>query len=53
MKTTIIMVTHEPAAARHASRVVVLRDGQVAGEFATCDYASAGDLAAHYQTIAR
>jgi putative ABC transport system ATP-binding protein len=53
MNTTIIMVTHEPAAARHADRVVVLRDGRVSGEFATRDYADAGTLAAHYQTIAR
>ena len=53
MKTTIIMVTHEPSAARHADRVVVLRDGQVAGEFATREYADAGALAAHYQTMAR
>src|SRR3954470_1776479 len=28
-KTTIVMVTHEPSAARHAHRVVVLKDGQI------------------------
>jgi putative ABC transport system ATP-binding protein len=29
---TIVMVTHDPAAAATAGRVVYLRDGQVAGE---------------------
>ncbi len=50
--TTIVMVTHEPTAARHADRVVVLRDGQVSGEFAVQDFDDPGALAAHYQTIA-
>jgi putative ABC transport system ATP-binding protein len=31
---TIVMVTHDPAAAATADRVVFLRDGQVAGEVA-------------------
>jgi putative ABC transport system ATP-binding protein len=51
--TTIVMVTHEPAAARHAQRVVVLRDGQVSGEFACDSFEDAGGLAAHYQAFAR
>ena len=29
---TIVLVTHEPAAAAHASRVVFIRDGQIVGE---------------------
>jgi putative ABC transport system ATP-binding protein len=51
--TTIVMVTHEPAAAAHADRVVVLRDGQISGEFDPEDFADPASLAAHYQTIAR
>ena len=51
--TTVVMVTHEPAAARHADRVVILRDGQVSGEIATAETHDAGDLAARYQTMAR
>jgi len=52
-RTTVIMVTHEPAAARHAHRVVVLRDGQVSGEFAPDSFEDPGALAAHYHAIAR
>ncbi|HUO07361.1 MAG TPA: ABC transporter ATP-binding protein [Phycisphaerae bacterium] len=51
--TTIVMVTHEPAAAAHADRVVVLRDGQISGEFAPDSFTDPASLAAHYQTIAR
>ena len=51
--TTVMMVTHEPSAARHADRVVILRDGRVSGEIATAQTADAGDLAARYQTMAR
>ena len=51
--TTIVMVTHEPAAARHAERVVVLRDGQVSGEFCPDAFEDPGALAAHYQAIAQ
>ena len=50
--TTVIMVTHEPSAARHAQRVVVLRDGLVSGEFAVDELEDPGHLAARYQTIA-
>jgi putative ABC transport system ATP-binding protein len=31
---TVVMVTHDPAAAAQADRVVFLRDGQIAGEVA-------------------
>lgn len=51
--TTIVMVTHEPAAAQHADRVVVLRDGRINGEFAVESLEDAGQLAARYQTMAR
>ncbi len=51
--TTIVMVTHEPAAARHAHRVVVLRDGLVAGEFAPSTFDTPAAIAAHYQTLTR
>jgi putative ABC transport system ATP-binding protein len=53
LSTTIIMVTHEPSAARHADRVVILRDGQVSGEITTAETADAGDLAVKYQEMAR
>lgn len=33
--TTVVMVTHEPAAAAHCQRVHVLRDGRIAGHFDT------------------
>jgi putative ABC transport system ATP-binding protein len=51
--TTIVMVTHEPAAAAHATRVVVLRDGQIAGQFAPSAFESPAAIAAHYQTLTR
>jgi putative ABC transport system ATP-binding protein len=50
---TIVMVTHEPSAAQHAQRVVVLRDGRVAGEFAPEEFADPALLAAHYHAMAR
>jgi putative ABC transport system ATP-binding protein len=51
--TTIVMVTHEPAAARQAQRVVVLRDGLIAGEFPVEKTHDASELAARYQAMAR
>jgi putative ABC transport system ATP-binding protein len=53
LATTIIMVTHEPSAARHADRVVILRDGKVSGEITTAQTSDAGDLAVKYQAMAR
>jgi len=53
LRTTIIMVTHEPAAARHAHRVVVLRDGQISGEFSPDAFEDSGALAAHYHAMTR
>jgi putative ABC transport system ATP-binding protein len=53
LRLTIVMVTHEPSAARHAQRVVVLRDGRVAGEFAPDGFSDPASLAAHYHALAR
>ena len=39
---TVVMVTHDPAAAAHADRVILLADGHVAG---TLDRASADEVA--------
>ncbi|MEM1167358.1 MAG: ABC transporter ATP-binding protein [Planctomycetota bacterium] len=47
---TVVMVTHEPAAAAHCERVLVLRDGLVAGEI-NAEHRDAGDLAAEYQRL--
>jgi putative ABC transport system ATP-binding protein len=52
-ETTIVMVTHEPMAALHADRVVVLRDGLISGEFPVESSDDAGQLAARYQAMAR
>jgi len=48
---TIVVVTHEPTVAMWASRVVVLRDGQVLSEFDTAGFHDAHSLAAHYHDI--
>lgn len=47
---TIVVVTHEPAVARWADRVVVLSDGQLVDEFSTDGIENAEALAARYQT---
>jgi putative ABC transport system ATP-binding protein len=39
---TVVMVTHDPAAATYADRVILLADGQIAG---TLDHASADEVA--------
>lgn len=48
---TIVVVTHEPAVAVWAERIVVLKDGRILTEFATADFQDAHTLAAHYQDI--
>jgi len=48
---TIIVVTHEPAVAVWAQRIVVLKDGQILAEFGTADCHDAHSLAACYQDI--
>ena len=47
--TTVVVVTHEPAAAAYADRVLVLRDGTLAGSFAVEAHDDAGSIAARYQ----
>ena len=49
---TVIMVTHEPAAAANCRRTIVLRDGAVAGEIET-EGLDAGAVAARYQERVR
>lgn len=48
---TIVLVTHEPAVAVWAERIVVLKDGRILTEFTTADFHDAHSLAAHYQDI--
>ncbi|MGD0653443.1 MAG: ABC transporter ATP-binding protein [Thermoguttaceae bacterium] len=48
---TIVVVTHEPAVAVWAERIVVLKDGRVLTEFKTSEYPDLHCLAAHYQDI--
>ena len=49
---TVVMVTHEPAAAAHCSRVFVLRDGVVTGTIES-EGLDAGSLATRYQQLVR
>lgn len=60
MKITIVMVTHEPAAAAWCDRVYVLRDGILVGEFPTLSVhegterkLDAAGVAARYQQYLR
>ena len=46
---TVVVVTHEPAAAAYANRVLVLRDGKLAGSFGVEGQDDAGSIAARYQ----
>lgn len=46
---TIVLVTHEPAVAVWARRVVVLKDGRILTRFTTAEFKDAHALAAHYQ----
>jgi putative ABC transport system ATP-binding protein len=48
--TTVIMVTHEPAAAAHCRRVIVIRDGTVLGEI-EAEGLDAGGVATGYQEL--
>jgi putative ABC transport system ATP-binding protein len=50
-RRTIVVVTHEPAVAVWAQRVVVMKDGRVLNEFKTADFRDAHSLAAHYQDV--
>lgn len=48
---TIVVVTHEPAVAIWAQRIVVMKDGQMLTEFSTDQFRDLHELAAHYQDI--
>ncbi len=50
--TTVVMVTHEPAAAAHCRRVYVLRDGVMTATIETEGLDAAG-VAARYQQLVR
>ncbi len=50
-RRTIVVVTHEPAVAAWAQRVVVMKDGQVLTQFGTVAFKDAQTLAAHYQDV--
>lgn len=49
---TVVMVTHEPAAAAHCQRAYLIRDGVVSGSIETGTM-DAGDIAAEYQRLSR
>ena len=51
-QTTILMVTHEPAAAVTCRRIFVLSDGRVTGHFDT-EGLDAGGVATRYQQLVR
>lgn len=48
---TIVVVTHEPAVAVWANRIVVLKDGQVLAEFPAADFHDPHSLATLYHDI--
>jgi putative ABC transport system ATP-binding protein len=50
--TTVVMVTHEPAAAAHCRHVFVIQDGRMIGGFDT-EGTDAGGVAARYQQLVR
>lgn len=50
-RRSIAVVTHEPAVAVWASRVIVMRDGCILSEFSTAPFDSTLALAAHYQQL--
>jgi len=49
---TVVMVTHEPAAAAHCRRIVILHDGRVTGHIDT-EGMDAGRVATEYQRLSR
>lgn len=50
---TVLMVTHEPAAAAHCERVYVLRDGVMDGHIETEGLDAAGVAARYHQRVAQ
>lgn len=51
-RRTIVVVTHEPAVAIWAERVVIMKDGRIVDESPTEPFGNAQALAAHYQSVA-
>jgi putative ABC transport system ATP-binding protein len=49
---TVVMVTHEPAAAAHCTLTYLIRDGVVSGSMST-EGLDAGDIASQYQRLSR
>lgn len=47
----IVLVTHEPAVAAWARRIVVMKDGSICADFPTGDHPDPLGLANHYQEI--
>ena len=52
-RATVLMVTHEPAAATHCQRVYVLRDGVMDGHIETEGLDAAGVAARYHQRVAQ
>lgn len=50
---TVIVVTHEPAVAKWADRVVILKDGMAVSDFRVDQFPDAESLAAHYQDVVK
>ncbi|WP_165226368.1 ABC transporter ATP-binding protein [Aquisphaera insulae] len=50
-RRSIVVVTHEPAVAIWAGRVVVMKDGRILDEFRADAFKDAHSLAAHYQEV--
>ena len=46
---TIVLVTHEPSVARWASRILVMKDGQLVNDFPVDENADGNWVATHYQ----
>lgn len=48
---TIMVVTHEPAVAAWAKRVVIMKDGEICADFPSGHYQDAQSLASHYLEV--
>ncbi len=46
-----VLVTHDPAVASWADRLLILRDGKILDDRKTSDFPSSGELAAYYQRM--
>ncbi|MEO1009346.1 MAG: ABC transporter ATP-binding protein [Planctomycetota bacterium] len=52
-RSTVLMVTHEPAAAVHCERVLLMRDGVLDGQIETEGLDAAGVAARYHQRVAK